>query len=132
MVSHSVADKISQVVFAALSLLHDSCESLFPQISKTVRAELNAYVDKAMLWMLDRLGDNNIRIRIGVEKALVSMIENPAIGVYTLVEKLTMGEVKATSANSHRHILGRNSVLYEIVKRFKISTDEVPLEPVMG
>jgi len=34
------------------------------------------------------------------------MISHPAIGVLTLVEKLTLGEVKATTATSHRHILG--------------------------
>jgi len=36
------------------------------------------------------------------------MITHPAIGVLTLVEKITHGEVKATTATSHKHTLGRN------------------------
>ncbi len=60
------------------------------------------------------------------------MISHPVVGVYTLVEKLTKGEIKATAATSHRHVLGRNQILSFIVQKYKVNTEDVPLEPVLA
>ena len=60
------------------------------------------------------------------------MITNPAVGVYPLVEKITMGEIKATTATSHKHVYGRINILRHIVNKYTVNTDDVPLEPVLG
>lgn len=106
--SHGVGDKISQVIHASIELLLLTVDMVYPTVTKNVRSELNAYVDTLMLWLLDKLGDNNSRIWEQSKWALETMITHPAIGILTLVEKLTLGEIKATTATSHWHILGRN------------------------
>lgn len=130
--SHAVADKISQVIHASIELLLDLVDGMFPTISKNTWIELNKYIDTLMLWLLDKLGDNNNRIREQSKLALQTIVTHPVIGVYTLVEKITKGEIKATAATSHRHVLGWNQILSYIVQKYKVNTDDVPLEPVLA
>ena len=85
-----------------------------------------------MLWLLDKQGDNNLWVRNVSADTLKAMITNPAVGVYPLVEKITMGEIKATTATSHKHVYGRINILRHIVNKYTVNTDDVPLEPVLG
>ncbi len=96
-------------------MIEMTCDTVYPTISDSVQTELNAYVDTTMLWLLDKLGDNNVRIRRRAMETLEALMHSPAIGVFPLVEKITQGEVKATTATSHRHTLGRNTLLSTIV-----------------
>ena len=42
------------------------------------------------------------------------------------------GTRKATTATSHKHVHGRIDILRHVVANYKVNTDDVPLEPVLG
>lgn len=61
------------------------CKEVFPTVTLNVKSELNRYVDKTCTWMLDKIGDNNARVRDKTEEAALAMAGHPAIGSSTLI-----------------------------------------------
>ena len=83
------------------------------------------------MWLLDKLGENNVRVRNKSEEALSMIIKHPAVGVNILVAHITKGQMKSSSYNSYRHVLGRVRLLEGIVRDFGIDNPAVPFEPVL-
>jgi hypothetical protein len=63
-----------------LNLITKACKEIFPTVSLSVKSELNKNVDKTCTWMLDKIGDNNARVREKTEEAALAMAGHPAIG----------------------------------------------------
>lgn len=45
----------------------------------TIKSELNKYVDKACTFMLDKIGDNNVRVRENTHEGALAMCGHPSI-----------------------------------------------------
>ena len=56
------------------------CKEVFPTVTLNVKGELNRYIDKTCTWMLDKIGDNNARVREKTEESALAMSFHPAIG----------------------------------------------------
>ena len=104
---NTVPDKIAQVCLSSLSLLVNVCKEVFPTITLNSKAELNRYVDKTCTWLLDKIGDNNGRVREKTEEASLIMAGHPSIGPQTLIQHITKGQVKKSAINSVKHIQGK-------------------------
>jgi len=131
-VSHGISDKISQVIYAGYDLSNTLVGSLFPSVTSATKKELNSHLNMVVMWMLDKIGDSNTRIRRTSHDSLLLMTDHPTVGVKLIVEQITKGQVKETAAKSHRHIYGRMNLLKEIVKRFDVNTKDVPLDEVLS
>jgi len=131
-VSHGISDKISQVIYAGFDLNNSIVATLFPSVTSATRKQLNSNVNTASMWMLDKIGDSNSRIRNLSYDSLLQMTEHPCVGVNLIVEQITKGQVKETAAKSHRHIYGRMNLLKEIIKRYDVNTKDIPLDTVLS
>ncbi|CAI2384678.1 unnamed protein product [Moneuplotes crassus] len=131
-VSHAISDKISQVLYAGFDLSDTLVSALFPSVTSAVRKEMNGHINTVVMWMLDKIGDSNSKVRNNAHNSLLLMIEHPCIGVNLIVEQITKGQVKETAAKSHRHIYGRMNLLKEIVKKYDVNTKDVPLDEVLS
>jgi hypothetical protein len=56
-----------------------------------VKSDLNRYVDKTCTWMLDKIGDNNARVRENTEEAALALASHPVIGAPLLINHITKG-----------------------------------------
>jgi predicted PhzF superfamily epimerase YddE/YHI9 len=49
-------------------------------VTIAVKSDLSRFVDRIIVWMLDKIGDNNARVRENTEEAAITMAGHPAIG----------------------------------------------------
>ena len=126
-------DKTNSVIFSTYELLEAAYSTILPTMSSFVEPEYNKYVDTAMLWLLDKLGDSK-RIKDRAMDVLKKMAEHPTLGPENIIEKLTRGIIKATTANSHKHLVGRGELLEFLVLKYYFDKDyaeNMPFEPIL-
>lgn len=87
-INYTINDKISQVAQRAMSLLI----ALTSKPGKvSLRGEANNYMENILDALLDRIGDNNARVKELGENAFFSMANHNAIGVQICVNSLIKG-----------------------------------------
>ena len=110
-VSFTVSDKIIQVSQKAMALLQALLEKPTPRISN--KQELLSYVDSTTTGLLEKIGDNNPRIRESAEECFMNMCRNKAITcnfcIMQLLKNTSVGKHKTT--NSTRHTIAKLGLL---------------------
>ena len=56
------------------------CKEIYPTITLNVKSELNSNLKSTFNWMLDKIGDNNGKVREKTEEAALAIAGHPAIG----------------------------------------------------
>jgi len=114
-----------------MAVLQSLLEKKTPKISS--KNELTGYVDGTLYGLLDKIGDNNARIRENAETCFLLMVKNPAIScnlcVTTLIKNVASGKHKTTT--STKHVLAKLGLLRQIIKEFSINNADVPFSPVV-
>ena len=130
-ISYTIPDKIIQVSQKAMALLQALLEKPTPKIFN--KQELLSYVDSATTGLLEKIGDNNPRIRESAEDCFMNMCRNKAITcnfcIMQLLKNTSVGKHKTT--NSTRHTIAKLNLVRQIVREFKINNSEVPYTPVV-
>ena len=130
-ISYTVADKIIQVNQKSMALLQVLLEKGTPKIHN--KQELLSYVDAATTGLLEKIGDNNPRVRESAEECFMIMCKNKTITcnfcVMQLLKNTSVGKHKTT--NSTRHMVAKLGLLRQIVREFGINNSEVPYTPVV-
>jgi len=57
------------------------CKQVFPKLNIKNNYELNKYVEKTCKGMMDKIGDNNSRLRDKTEEAALALTSQPSIGI---------------------------------------------------
>lgn len=87
-INYTINDKISQVAQRSMSLLI----ALTSKPGKvSLRGDANSFVENILEALLDRIGDNNARVKELGENAFFSMANHNAIGVHICVNSLIKG-----------------------------------------
>jgi len=55
--------------------------ALKPSLNNNQKGELQFYIDPIVSSLVEKLGDNLQKIRVGAEEALLSLCDNPHFGV---------------------------------------------------
>ena len=125
-INFTIGDKISQVSQRSISLLLNLLSKPTPKFN--AKNEMNSSIDNVLGVLLEKIGDNNARVKELAENAFLAMANNPFITCQSCVNALIrglQGEKNKKSA-SFRHIAGRLTVLLELVKNFGINNANVP------
>ena len=56
------------------------CKVIYPKVTLKNDFDLNRYVEKTCLGMMDKIGDNNSRLREKTEEAALAISSQPSIG----------------------------------------------------
>lgn len=133
-VAHGISDKVAQVVYAGFDLSDTLTKNLFPTVTSATKKQLTSHVNTVVMWMLDKIGDSNARIRQYAHDSLLNMTDHNCVGVNLIIEQITKGQVKETAAKSHRHIHGRMNLLKSLLlhQRYDVNTKDVPLDTVLS
>eukprot|EP00347_Sterkiella_histriomuscorum_P018511 403345233 len=118
-IMNTVSDKIAQVCQASLQMIIKVCKEVFPTVTLNIKGELNRYVEKTCIWMLDKIGDNNSNVRKKTEEAALVMGGHPAIGPQVIIQHITKGQVKKSAVNSVKHIQGKLTLLQKTLQTYK-------------
>lgn len=130
-ISYTVADKIIQVSQKSMALIQALLEKPTPKIYN--KQELLSYVDSASTGLLEKIGDNNPRLRELSEECYLALCRNKAITcnfcVMQLLKNTSVGKHKTT--NSTRHTIAKLNLLRQIVREFGINNADVPYTPAV-
>lgn len=119
--SKAAQDKIAQVALESMNLLSEVCMKVYPNLNIRGNFEFSKNVEKTLQGMMEKIGDNNARLREKTEEAALSMARHPSIGVQILALSIfSKNNLKKASANSVKHIHGKLSLLKKIIENFKI------------
>lgn len=125
-VHFTIGDKIIQVSQRSISLLLTLLAKPSPKFNP--KNEMISYIDNVLGVLLEKIGDNNPRMKELAENAFLALANNPIITCQNCVNALLRGLEKNKKSASFRHIAGRLTVLLEIVKNFGISNSNVPFQ----
>ena len=122
-VKETLGDKISGVVSRSIKLLTTLCNEVRPNLTEAQKRELNGNTaDYILSILIEKLGDNLLKVRTAAEDALLSMVEHPGFGVKTVFASLVRSvPAKASSTtakktmNSNKQVIGKYSTLYRIL-----------------
>ena len=132
-VNYTINDKIAQVVQTSVGLLQNVLTRLQPPKSMNI-SEFQTFSLSILQTLMDKLGDNNAKLRDGAEECIFLLAKCPLVGPQVCVDNLLVIEKKINNkvtTVSHKHIAGRLTVLTEIVKEFKIGNSNVPFQSVV-
>jgi hypothetical protein len=102
-------------------MISNICRTLNPNLTSSLRGELQSYTDHIVSTCVEKLGDNLQKIRNSAEEALLSMSEHPLFGVQTCLNVLTRAAPPVASKDtkkamlSSKHIIGKYSVLLKML-----------------
>lgn len=88
-VRYTVGDKMAQVAQRAMQMIVNLCRNLRPSLNSNQKGELQFYTEPIISSLVDKLGDNLMKLRTGAEEALLSMAEHPNFGVQVCMNVLT-------------------------------------------
>lgn len=127
-VNFTIGDKITQVSQRSISLLMNLLAKPTPKFSP--KNEMVSYIDNVLGVLLEKVGDNNARVKELAENAFLALANNSVITCQNCVSALTRGiqGEKSKKSSSFRHLAGRLTVLIEIVKDFGINNSNVPFQ----
>ena len=75
-IRYTVSDKMAQVSQKAMQFLTNLCKSLNPVISGALKGELQSYTEPILSSLIEKLGDNLMKVRTSAEDALLAMAEH--------------------------------------------------------
>ncbi|CDW76992.1 UNKNOWN [Stylonychia lemnae] len=119
-IAQTICDKIASVSISASAMIIKVCKEIYPTITLNVKGELNSNLKQTFNWMLDKIGDNNGKVRETTEEAALVMAGHPAIGTQNMIEQITKGQVKKSALNSVKHNSGKLNLLKKILQTYKV------------
>jgi hypothetical protein len=120
-ISKASQDKIAQVALASMLLAIKLCKVIYPKLNLKNDFDLNRYVEKTCLGMMDKIGDNNSRLREKTEEAALAISSQPSVGPSVIIGSIvSKANVKKQAANSVKHIFGKLSLLKKAIEIHKV------------
>ena len=125
-IHYTIGDKVFQVSQRAVSLLLNLLAKPTPKFSP--KNEMISFIDNVLGVLLEKVGDNNVRMKELAENAFLALANNPVITCQNCVNALIKGlqGEKNKKAASFRHLAGRLNVLLEIIRSFGVNNANVP------
>lgn len=120
--SKVVNDKIAQVAIEGMNLIIDVCNNTAPEDAKG-GSDMRQHVVKICLGLMEKIGDNNARLREKTEEAAFALAYQPAIGPTIVFSSVTSKNTgKKQAQNSVKHIHGKLMLLKKALDAFKVKT----------
>jgi hypothetical protein len=72
-----------------MQFLTNLCRNLKPNVSGPLKGELQSYTDPIISALVEKLGDNLMKVRTSAEDALLSIAQHPYFGVQASLNVMT-------------------------------------------
>jgi centrosomal protein CEP104 len=127
-VRYTIGDKIAQVSLKAMGLLAALIKNL-PIPKSSLRGDSSEYLQAVLPLLLDKIGDNNPRVRETAEQSYMMLAKSDFIGPGLSVQ--TILKPMKEKSTSQKHNLGRLNLLVSMVEEFRIDNSYVPFQPIV-
>jgi hypothetical protein len=112
-----------------MQFLTNLCRNLRPVLNPSLKGELQSYTEPIISCLVDKLGDNLMKLRSSAEDSLVAMAEHQAFGITVCLNNLIRPAPPAGSKDakknilSNKHIIGKYSVLLKMLQSFDFNQE---------
>ena len=127
-IRYTIGDKIAQVTLKAMGLLGLLLKNLSPSRS-SLRGEVAEYIQSCLASLLDKIGDNNARVREIAEQTYLMLARSEIVGSGLAVQAILRPNKEKSV--SQKHNIGRLNLLVAIVEEFRIDNSSVPFQPIV-
>jgi hypothetical protein len=120
--TYLLSSTVPQVLMATLDLLKITF-NIFKttNIQGYSRQEFNGYIDKCLIYMLEKIGDSNLKLKERAESTALEIAGSNIVGSKIIFDHLIAGQVKKTQVASVKHISGRLNLLSRMVQNFGVN-----------
>ena len=80
---------MAQVAQRSMQFLTNLCRNLRPILNGSLKGELQSYTDPILSALVEKLGDNLMKVRNSAEDALLAVAEHPCFGIQTCLNVLS-------------------------------------------
>lgn len=127
-IRYTVLDKVSQVSMRSMEVIQTLFDWVGPARTPA-RGEAQEHIHNILQGLLEKIGDNAVKVRGLTEVAFLTMCRSDVVGCGPAVQLvLKPGGAKASSI---KHTIGRLALLDKVVSEFKIDNPAVPFQPVV-
>ena len=129
-ISFTITDNINQVSQRAMKLLQDNLKFM-KQIP--VKSEFQTYLDSTLTNLLEKIGEQNIRIRDQGISCFMDLARNPIISCNIVITTIIKpsNPTKHKTDNSPKHLIGKLMLMKQMINEFKINNHDIPLNSVV-
>jgi centrosomal protein CEP104 len=97
-----------------------------------IRQDFDNYSDQCLLYLIEKVGDINLKLKEKAENTVMEMANNPLIGHKTVFDHLISGQVKKTLVKSARHLSGRLNLISRMIDNYGLNSNDVPIDSLMA
>lgn len=114
-----------------MTFLTNLCRNLKPILNPGLKGELQSYTEPIISSLVEKLGDNLMKVRSSAEDAILAMTEHQAFGSQVVLQILTRppgsGAAKDNKKNmmSNKHIIGKYSVLLRMLQAVEFNPEQL-------
>eukprot|EP00359_Climacostomum_virens_P001925 CAMPEP_0204900574 /NCGR_PEP_ID=MMETSP1397-20131031/2553_1 /ASSEMBLY_ACC=CAM_ASM_000891 /TAXON_ID=49980 /ORGANISM="Climacostomum Climacostomum virens, Strain Stock W-24" /LENGTH=780 /DNA_ID=CAMNT_0052068743 /DNA_START=85 /DNA_END=2424 /DNA_ORIENTATION=+ len=128
-IKYTIGDNVAQVSLRAMNLQRQLLSSFDPSRT-TVNGEAKEYLGSILGSLLEKAGDNNARVRDNAEQCFLMLARSEVVGPGPAAQQV-LKPAKDTKASSTKHIVGRLSILNQLVKDYRIDNSTIPYQPTL-
>lgn len=128
-IRHTICDPVAQVSLRAMNLQRQLLSSFEPSRT-TVNGEAKEYLSYILTGLLEKVGDNNLRVRDNAEQCYLMLARSEIVGPGPAAQQV-LKPSKDTKTSSQKHLIGRLSILNSLVKDYRIDNSTLPYQPVL-
>lgn len=128
-IRHTLSDPVAQVSMRAMNLKRELLGSYDPGRTH-VNGEAKEYLYFITSTLLEKAGDNNLRVRENAEQGFLMLARSEVVGPGPATQQILKPN-KDTKAASQRHLVGRLSILTKLVEDYRIDNSTIPYQPVL-
>ncbi|KAM3137982.1 hypothetical protein pb186bvf_009877 [Paramecium bursaria] len=130
-INYTIHDKIAAVSQRAVSVLQ-ALLAKHAKLKINKRPEFQEHLDQVILGVMEKLGDNNPRLKEQADQALMMLADHPSIGPLIVQQHLVKGFTnKPKIETSVKHMVGRLQMLQALVKKFEINNAQMPYQSIV-
>lgn len=133
LVSILVADKVAQVAQKAMAVI-DTILKFYPHEIKSLTSAFNTNVDMCLFALLEKIGDNNPKVRMKAEESCLALAGHSSVGfniVATVITKApSIGAKKV--GNSTKSMQGKINLLTEMIKQIGFESTSTNVKNVIN
>jgi hypothetical protein len=131
--AYSLNTTISQVSQASMELIKILLNKYRnANIQGYLRQEFNINVDQCLIFILEKIGDSNLKLKEKSENTVVEIANSPLIGHKIVFEHLITGQIKKTLVNSAKHLSSRLNLISRMIENFGLNLNDISIDNLMS
>ena len=120
-VHHTLKDKISQITVKSYKILNNLLK--MQSVKVTGKSEMNMYVDNILIYVIEKISENNKKIKEASENMFLELCKSPVMGLQLCINSLIKFFDKKQQNVLPKVLVTRLKLLEKLILIYKMNSD---------